>query len=223
MSLELNPRKIEIELKKYLELWLRRAIRNKHFTLDDDAREALEHIVSRAFLAGKTKAAKELRSPWQIVGDDSRVIQETSKKFENDFTKIMREITTSTWIKEQIDWNEVNNRLKIIAQMLTWTSYSLGKKSEFKRSLKTDRFTAQRYKYQDYFMFQTQADELVCSICAPHAGNRSLDYDEMTMLIGGDPPLHIYCRCEIVAIPTVPVVERQDRFRERREREEEEE
>ncbi|MEM3017950.1 MAG: hypothetical protein QXO25_03620 [Candidatus Bathyarchaeia archaeon] len=222
-SIQLNPRKVEAELAAYLERWMRRAAREGKFQLDDLAREALEHIVSRAFLAGKVKASHETGTPWQIVGNDSSVIQETVAKFEDDFERIMRDAATTKILESRISWLEVTRRLQILAQMLTWRSYNLGKRSEFKRSSARLLLAAQRYKYGDYYMLQTAADDRVCGLCAPHAGLRVKDYDELVMEIGGVPPLHIYCRCEIIAIPTVPLVEKQDRFRERWEREQEEE
>ncbi len=67
-------------------------------------------------------------------------------------------------------------------------------------------------------MFKTAADDAVCDQCAPLAGELAEDFNDLP-----DPPLHPWCRCEIVAIPTVPTVEEQLEFKEEREEDREEE
>lgn len=217
IKVELRPSRVEGELRSYFEKWIRQAHHTHTYLLDDLAKEAIEHVTSRAFLAGKIQAARETHTPWQIVGDDSRIIQRTAEQFEIDFEEIMHDIRLDLIVEGHADWQNVGRRLEVTAQMLTWTAYNRGKASEFRRSIKPafgSLLMAQRYKYDGLFMLLTQADERVCEICAPYAGNLTEDYDSLVSDLGGEPPLHVSCRCEIVATPTVVTVKEQDRFRE---------
>ena len=218
LRVELTPRRIEAELSAYLTRWYDKAVRTKNFNLDSFAREALEHVISRAFLAGKITAAREIMSPWQIVGDDSLVIQNMAEQFENDFERIMRDLRTHlVFHGPQTPRSQILNRFNLLAATLTWKAYNQGKKSEFKRSLKLEAeiYKGAHYKYPGWFMFKTSADEKTCDICAPFSGRMSEDYDELIAETGELPEdFHPDCRCEIVGRPTVPIVERQERFRE---------
>lgn len=117
-------------------------------------------------------------------------------------------------VKGSTDWQQVFQRLGVVAQMLTWTAYNQGKASEFRRSTNQNPpFMASIYKYDGQFMFQTAADDLVCDECAPYSGTMADTYDDLVAETD-EPPLHINCRCELVATPTVPTVDQQQRFRE---------
>lgn len=211
MRIELTPRRIEAELAAYLHRWFDYAVRSQIFTLDWRAQEALEHVVSRAFLAGKIKASRETRTPWQIIGDDSEQIEELALKFKGDFEKIMQDLRyTIIFQGPPTPRTVILRRFDALAQMLTWKAYNIGKRSEFIHSLhRAALFMGANYKYAGYFMFKTEADEAVCDECAPFAGTLYPDYDELISIIGDEPPLHVNCRCEIVSTPTVPTFEEQ--------------
>jgi hypothetical protein len=217
LRVELSPRRIEEELKAYLVRWFDRACRTRTYELDPLAREALEHVVSRAFLSGKIMAAREMSSPWQIVGDDSLVIQDISDQFKTDFQKIMQDLRLDLIMDgPPVQRSVIRMRFDALAQVLTWKAYNLGKASEFRRSVKQQAavYAGAQYKYPGFFMLQTMADDGVCDDCAPLAGLMYEDYDELITELDGGPPMHVNCRCEVVGRPTVPTVEKQDRFRE---------
>jgi hypothetical protein len=222
LKVELTPRRIEAELAAYLHRWFDYAVRSKIFTLDWRAQEALEHVISRAFLAGKIQASRETRTPWQIIGDDSEQIEQLAKRFKADFEKIMQDLRYEIIFQgPPTPRTMILRRFDALAQMLTWKAYNLGKRSEFIHSLRQAAlFMGATYKYAGYFMFQTKADEKVCEWCAPLSGTLYPDYDTLINTIqatlpanlSAEPPVHINCRCEIVSTPTVPTFEKQWRF-----------
>src|SRR4030042_1435119 len=224
VRLELRPRYLEAELQRYMDNWLRKKLRTKIFEIDDSAREAIEHVASRGFIAGKVKAARETETPWQIISNDSQIIEDLAVKYENDFEKIMHDTRIDIILDGSSNWDRVRHRLNSLSQVLVWTAYRKGKASEYKRS--SSLFQAQRYKYEGQFYLLTAIDERVCVICMMAADQSRLamttDYDMFTNLIGWrDEGYHIGCRCEIIATPTVKLVKEQDRFIERSFEEEE--
>jgi hypothetical protein len=226
LRVELSPRRIEVELAAYLNRWYDQAVRKRTFDLDPLAREALEHVISRAFLAGKITAAREIRSPWQIVGNDSQVIQNMAWTFERDFERIMQDLRVHMVINGlPTPRSRMLNRFSLLAQMLTRKAYNKGKASEFKRSLtmQASVYSAAQYKWGGWFIFLVHPELSktgVCDDCAQFAGVMSEDYDDLIAQTF-EPPIHLNCYCEIVGRPTVPIVESQDRFKESWEQEQE--
>ena len=222
LRVELSPRRIEEELKAYLHRWFDQTSRTHVYKMDWLAQEALEHVVSRSFLAGKIAASRETRTPWQIIGDDGQLIEDLSLQFKADFEKTMQDLRLDVIVDgPPISRKDLWKRLDALSQMLTWKVYNQGKISEFNHSINQREKRQSRYsadaarKYDQQFMVFTEADDRVCDECAPYAGLIVTDFNEILALFGGDyPPWHFNCRCQIVASPLFKDVQSQERFRE---------
>jgi len=212
LKVVLQPHAIELISRKDFRRLLR-DLENLGFPSDvdhifDNARKIIYQTSFIAFLAGKNKAAKEARIQfWSVEENDMPLIKKLREKYFYDFDKIFRELITQIRLKDP-EASKTLNRCDILLQMLTWQSYNKGKLALWDDEILKPRFfQAQAYKYEGVFMFKTAGDEDVCDLCAPLSGQLSEDPHEMEM-----PPLHAWCRCEIVAIPTVESVKGQERF-----------
>jgi len=220
LKVELSPRRIEEELKAYLNRWFEQTARTHIYKINPMAVEALEHVVSRAFLSGKIAAARETNTPWQIVGDDSEVIQQTSEQFVKDLEKIMHDLRLDVIVDgPPISRIKTERRFDALAQVLTWKAYRLGKKSEYTRSPSNIVFMAQHYKYEGYYALIVRMDEKTCQTCIEASQFARMimtqDYNTFANAINWtDEGYHINCRCEPVVTPTVKILKKQDRFRE---------
>jgi hypothetical protein len=224
LTITLKPRAIELISRRDMKLLLnglrQRIVNYSSFQqaineITEDARKVIYQSVFIAFTAGKNKGALEAHIPyWSIESNDMPTVEGLRGKyyasFAEMFTKLIKELQGLRQ-DEQFDPASWVRRCDLILQLAVWESYNKGKQALWDDEILKPRQAAigqaQRYKYEDIFMFQTAADDVVCDLCAPLSGQLSEDFNDLE-----SPPLHAWCRCEIVAIPTVKEVTKQERF-----------
>jgi hypothetical protein len=176
----------------------------------EEADAIINEVIFITYLAGMKKAAKEFKrdhaSPSQ---QDWQQIEALRQKYRADTENVIRDMVNDAVVDHQLDIEYYHRRSDLIVQMAIWTTYNKAKLAVYRvENVRQSRFAqAANYKYLGYFMFKTAADESVCELCAPYAGDLQEDLDLLPQ-----PPIHAWCRCEIVAIPTVPTLEEQTQF-----------
>jgi hypothetical protein len=177
-----------------------------------ESNEIVNEFVFIAYLAGMKKAAREFKrehaSPSQR---DWEQIETFRRQCRSDVDQLIRDMVNDAIHDRRLDVEYYHARSDLIVQMAVWTVYNRGKISVYRVENKRPIEMAQaaNYAYLGWFMIQTAADEGVCEECASLAGEMTQDLDTLEM-----PPYHVYCRCEIVAIPTVGEYEEQLDFKE---------
>jgi hypothetical protein len=178
----------------------------------EEANAIVNEFVFIAYLAGMKKAAREFKrehaSPDQR---DWEQIELFRRQYRDDVDRLIRDMVDDGIHDRRLDIEYYHARSDLIVQMAIWTVYNRGKLSIYRVENKRRIMFAQaaNYAYQGWFMVQTAADEGVCELCAGMAGDMTEDIDALDL-----PPYHVYCRCEIVAIPTVGEYEKQLEFKE---------
>jgi len=214
-TIQLEPRSLEVLTGATARRLLYRVYRSRHSydvltNFLEEANAIVNEFIFIAYLAGMKKAAKEFKrehaSPAQ---QDWQVIENLRMKYRADIERIIRDMVQDAVIDRQVDIEYYHRRSDLLVQMAIWSTYNKAKLAIYRvENVRQSMLAqAQRYKYLGYFMFKTAADERVCEICAPYAGQMSEDPDALD-----EPPFHPWCRCEIVAVPTVPTVEEQQQF-----------
>lgn len=237
LRVDLKPRQIEILKNRDIQELIKYAYTNDHLNQADvlklEGKRIIYQTAFLAFLVGKQDAAEESGIDyWAIEKNDLPFLESIQQSFTKDYFKLINQLETDVLTgisREQI--KKYLGRTAVIIQMLVWTSYNRGKvalwddeifggilratRSQYLFNVtheftgkKDPRFEAQKYKYLNQFMFRTETDGLVCADCAPLSG--MLNTNPMNL---PQPPLHVNCRCMIVAIPTVKVLSKQERFR----------
>jgi len=216
-TIQLDPRDLEVLTGATARRLLYRIHRTQYPQpiLDafiDEAKEIVNEFIFIAYLAGMKKAAREFKrehaSPNQR---DWEHIETFRRNYRDDVDRLIRDMVNDAIHDRSLDIEYYHARSDLIVQMAVWTLYNRGKLSVYQVENKRRMQIAQaaNYAYQGWFMVQTAADESVCEYCATLAGDMTQDLDMLDL-----PPYHVYCRCEVVAIPTVPEYEEQLAFKE---------
>jgi len=176
--------------------------------IKENGRKIIYQNAFVAFLAGKNQAAREGKIQfWTIETNDLPLLDEIKTRYLADFHKILDSMTLDVR-SGSFDQDPYLRRCDTLLQMLTWTSYNKGKLALWDDEIVKPRaLGAQAYRYEGIFMFKTARDDDVCEQCAPLSGMLAEDPHELE-----EPPLHVWCRCEIVVTPTVKVVDAQESF-----------
>lgn len=170
----------------------------------------INHHSSLAFLIGKKIASVESDYDyWSLEKNDFPMLERTQIEYYEYFKKLINDITQKALL-QPIKTKEMRGflrRAELFAQMLIWTSYNRGKVA-----LWDDQFylkstlKEQRYKYEGKYMWKVAGAD-ACPICLALAGLLADSYYLLPPY-----PQHPNCRCQIVAVPTVAVVTKQQKL-----------
>jgi hypothetical protein len=216
-TIQLDPRDLEVLTAATARRLLYRIHRTLHPQpiLDvfiDEANEIVNEFIFITYLAGMKKAAREFKrehaSPSQ---QDWELIEAFRRQYREDVDRLIRDMVNDAIHDRSLDVEYYHARSDLIVQMAIWTVYNRAKLSVYRVENKRQAAIAQaaNYAYRGWFMIQTAADEGVCELCASMAGDMTQDIDSLPL-----PPYHVFCRCQIVAIPTVSEYEKQLAFKE---------
>jgi len=182
-----------------------------------EANAIVNEVVFITYLAGMKTAGRDFQidhiSPSE---QDWLKIRQFRQKYCADVSALIQDMVTDATIDRKVDLEYYHARSNMLVQMAVWTVYNQAKLAVYRiinkpvdltRAYEPPVFMAANYKYKGYFMFKTAADETVCDLCAPCAGDLQEDPDLLEQ-----PPVHVWCRCEIIAIPTVTTLEEQTDF-----------
>jgi hypothetical protein len=213
LELRLGPRDIELltrrDLRELLLFAQRGQLWAKMKRIVEEGERAIYHAVFVAFVVGKERAAREADIDyWALEDNDMPALKKTQEDYMRDFRALMAEVQRDVLL------GKIGERVKhyiwrseLIAQQAVWRAYNRGKLALWDDEILHRRAEEQRYKYRGKFMFKTAADDRVCRLCGPMSGRMADDPFEFP-----EPPLHVNCRCEIVAVPTVRLATKQQRF-----------
>lgn len=176
--------------------------------IKENGRKIIYQTAFISFLAGKNQAAREGKIQfWTIEANDLPLLDEIKARYLGDFHKILDSMVLDVR-SGSLDQEPYLRRCDMLLQMLTWTAYNKGKIALWDDEIVKPRtLGAQAYRYEGIFMFRTARDDDVCAECAPLSGMLAEDPSELE-----EPPLHVWCRCEIVVVPTVKEVKQQESF-----------
>lgn len=182
--------------------------------LRDEGERIIHHVCFIAFISGKEKAADETDFDyWSIENNDLPILKTQQDRFTRNYFQILGEIEiaahgASLGLKEI---RKYLRRIEAVIQMSVWTCYNKGKLALwddplFKR-FQSGELSEGKLKFAGQYMFLTERDDMVCQLCGPLSGETVEDPHSLE-----EPPLHINCRCEIIAVPLAKLQSEQERF-----------
>lgn len=215
-TITLEPRNLEVLTAASARRLLYRIYRTLHpYDVQEEflheARAITNELIFIAYLAGMKVAAREFEvyhiSPTM---EDWQRIEQLRAKYRVDVESIIKDMIQDALVDRTVDIDYYVRRSDTLVQMSIWTAYNRGKLSVYRVENKRQATIAQaaNYAYLGWFMIKTAADERVCELCASLAGDMTQDLDSLDL-----PPWHSWCRCEVIAIPTVPEYEEQLEFK----------